>query len=85
MIELAVALLFGGKYSVKRENDIGLNIALMIPRAYLEAAKTKKESINPAAPIVTPERAMKIPSIHFLFTLSVNFPKYSPHKANGMV
>lgn len=75
MIELAVALLLGGKYSVKRENDIGLNIALMIPRAYLEAARTKKESMNPAAPIVIPERIIKIPSIHFLLTLLVNFPK----------
>lgn len=75
MIELAVALLFGGKYSVKREKDIGLNMALIIPKAYLEAASIKKESMKPAAPIVTPERAMKIPKTHFLLTLLVHFPK----------
>jgi hypothetical protein len=70
---------------VRREKDIGLNMALMIPKAYLEAARIRKESINPAAPIVIPARAINIPKIHFLLTLSVSFPKYNPQNANGMV
>ena len=84
-MELAVALLSGGKYSEMSENESGLKIALIVPRTGLMRANAKKEVAKPETPMERPQRAMAIPRHHLRLSLSVILPKYRPPKANGRV